>query len=44
MHPRNVYAGDPAIEYFPDYSVMSFFGHLAGAKPLYKYAFSQSEG
>ena len=44
MHPRNIYTGDPVIEYFPDYSVINFFGHLAGAKPLYKYVFNQSEG
>ena len=42
MHPRNIYAGDPAIEYFPNYSAVSFFEHLAGAKPLYKYAFTPS--
>lgn len=43
MLPRNIYAGDPVIEYFPDYSVLNFFSHLAGIKPAYKFAMTPNE-
>ena len=40
---RDHYAGDPAIEFFPDYSAINFMVHLTQAKPFYRYAFTVDE-
>ncbi len=37
---RDRYTEDTVIQYFPDFSVISYVSHLAGLKPYYRYMLS----
>lgn len=37
MLQRDIYIADPAQTYFPDFNVVNYSMHLAGAKPYYRY-------
>lgn len=40
---RDRYVEDPVLQFFPDFSILSYVSHLAGLKPYYRYMMTKDE-
>lgn len=40
---RDQYVEDPVLQFFPDFSILSYVSHLAGLKPYYRYMMTKDE-
>lgn len=40
---RDRYSEDTVLQFFPDFTILSFISHLAGLKPYYKYILPKDE-
>lgn len=40
---RDRYIEDPVLQFFPDFSIMSYVTHLTSIKPYYRYIMTNEE-